>query len=102
MIFSRRKLAIFGFMTKKPSAVSIADAISVIVIGAFDWKSVSFLVKIPWKSVVFLVFLVGPRAIVLCQDNVQVNDNVTYMPIYMLMFMQHEQTEDVIYKFQPI
>lgn len=91
MIFSRRKLAIFGFMTKKPSAVSIADAISVIVIGAFDWK-----------SVIFLVFLVGPRAIVLCQDNVQVNDNVTYMPIYMLMFMQHEQTEDVIYKFQPI
>ena len=55
-----------------------------------------------WKSVSFLVFLVGPRAIVLCQDNVQVNDNVTYMPIYMLMFMQHEQTEDVIYKFQPI
>ena len=43
-----------------------------------------------------------PRAVVLCQDNVQVNDNVTYMPIYMLMFMQHEQTEDVIYKFQPI
>ena len=113
MIFSRRKLAIFGFMTKKPSAVSIADAISVIVTSVFDWKSVSFLVKIPWKSVlfmvkmhwksvIFLVFLVGPRAIVLCQDNVQVNDNVTYMPIYMLMFMQHEQTEDVIYKFQPI
>ena len=43
-----------------------------------------------------------PRAIVLCQDNVQVNDNVIYLPIYMLMFMQHEQTEDVVYKFQPI
>ena len=43
-----------------------------------------------------------PRAIVLCQDNVQVNDNVTYLPIYLLMFMQHEQTEDVIYKFQPV
>jgi hypothetical protein len=43
-----------------------------------------------------------PRAIVLCQDNVQVNDNVTYLPIYMLMFMQHEQKEDVIYKFQPM
>jgi hypothetical protein len=42
------------------------------------------------------------RAIVLCQDNVQVNDSVTYLPIYMLMFMQHEQTEDVIYKFQPV
>ena len=35
-------------------------------------------------------------------DNVQVNDNVIYLPIYMLMFMQHEQTEDVVYKFQPI
>ena len=32
----------------------------------------------------------------------QVNDNVIYLPIYMLMFMQHEQTEDVVYKFQPI
>jgi len=54
-----------------PSAVSIADAISVIVTSVlFDWKSVSFLVKIPWKSVlfmvkipwksvIFLVFLVG-------------------------------------------
>ncbi len=43
-----------------------------------------------------------PRAIVLCQDNVQVNGNVTYLPIYMLMFMQHEQADNVIYKFQPI
>ena len=43
-----------------------------------------------------------PRAIVLCQDNVQVVDKITYLPIYMLMFMQHEQTEDVIYKFQPV
>ena len=43
-----------------------------------------------------------PRAIVFCQDNVQINDNVTYLPIYMLMFMQHEQTEEVVYKFQPI
>ena len=43
-----------------------------------------------------------PSAIVLCQDNVQINDNVTYLPIYMLMFMQHEQTEEVVYKFQPI
>lgn len=43
-----------------------------------------------------------PHAIVLCQDNVQVNDKVTYLPIYMLMFMQHERTEDVVYKFQPL
>lgn len=43
-----------------------------------------------------------PRAIVLCQDNLQVNANVTYLPIYMLMFMHHEQTEDVIYRFQPV
>ena len=75
---------------------------SVIFMVKMHWKSVLFMVKMHWKSVIFLVFLVGPRAIVLCQDNVQVNDNVTYMPIYMLMFMQHEQTEDVIYKFQPI
>ena len=46
--------------------------------------------------------MIERKANVLCQDNVQVNDNVTYLPIYMLMFMQHEQTEDVIYKFQPI
>ena len=43
-----------------------------------------------------------PRAIVLCQDNVQVSERVIYLPIYMLMFMQHEQTENVIYKFQPV
>ena len=43
-----------------------------------------------------------PRAIVFCQNNVQVVDKVTYLPIYMLMFMQREQTKEVIYKFQPV
>jgi len=43
-----------------------------------------------------------PHAIVLCQDNVHVVEKVTYLPIYMLMFMQHEQMEDVIYKFQAL
>lgn len=28
------------------------------------------------------------HAVVLCQDNVQVNGKVVYLPIYMLMFMQ--------------
>ena len=55
-----------------------------------------------WNNVMANEEYAIPRAIVLCQDNVQVNDNVTYLPIYMLMFMQHEQTEDVIYIFQPI
>ena len=31
------------------------------------------------------------RAIVLCHDNVQVEDDVTYMPIYMTMFMKKYQ-----------
>lgn len=42
------------------------------------------------------------KAVVLCQDNVKVVGKVLYLPIYMLMFMQHEQVADVIYKFQPI
>ena len=42
------------------------------------------------------------EAVVFCNDNVRAKDNVLYCPIYMLMFMQHEQTEDVIYKFQPV
>ena len=43
-----------------------------------------------------------PHAVVLCQDNVQVNGKVVYLPIYMLMFMHQTKVEDVIYRFQPI
>jgi predicted AAA+ superfamily ATPase len=39
------------------------------------------------------------KAIVLCHDNVQEDGAVTYMPIYMTMFMQQRQkTEPIIYK----
>ena len=39
------------------------------------------------------------RAIVLCHDNVQVEDDVTYMPIYMTMFMKkHQNKESLVYK----
>lgn len=39
------------------------------------------------------------RAIVLCHDNVQVEDDVTYMPIYMTMFMKkHQNREPLVYK----
>ena len=39
------------------------------------------------------------RAIVLCHDNVQVEDDVTYMPIYMTMFMKkHQNKEPLVYR----
>ena len=39
------------------------------------------------------------RAIVLCHDNVQVEAHVTYMPIYMTMFMKkYQEQEPLIYK----
>lgn len=39
------------------------------------------------------------RAIVLCHDNVQVEDDVTYMPIYMTMFMKkYQNREPFVYK----
>lgn len=37
------------------------------------------------------------QAVVLCNDNLSVDDRITYMPIYMLMFFQKELTEDVRY-----
>ena len=40
-----------------------------------------------------------PWAIVFCHDNVQVNDKVVYLPIYMTMFLQQTKTEEAIYKF---
>lgn len=39
------------------------------------------------------------RSIVLCNDNVHVKDNIMYMPIYMIMFLQrHRRMEQMIYK----
>ena len=40
-----------------------------------------------------------PLAIVFCQNNVQTNDKVVYLPIYMTMFLQQTKTEETIYKF---
>ena len=40
-----------------------------------------------------------PQAIILCQDNVQTNEKVVYLPIYMTMFLKQTKTEETIYKF---
>lgn len=39
-----------------------------------------------------------PEALVLCNGNVKVDGKVVYMPIYMLMFLEKEQTVNVTYK----
>ena len=39
-----------------------------------------------------------PEALVLCNGNVSVDGKVVYMPIYMLMFLEKEQTVNVTYK----
>ena len=39
------------------------------------------------------------RSIVLCNDNVHLEDDIMYMPIYMIMFLQrHRRMEQMIYK----
>ena len=40
-----------------------------------------------------------PLALVFCNDNVQVNNKVVYLPIYMTMFLQQTKAEEAIYKF---
>ena len=40
-----------------------------------------------------------PKAFVFCQENIQVKDRLVYLPIYMLMFFQHEQNDDLTYRF---
>lgn len=40
-----------------------------------------------------------PNAIVFCQENIQVKNRLVYLPIYMLMFLQHEQNNDLTYQF---
>ena len=39
-----------------------------------------------------------PEALVLCNGNVSVDGKVVYMPVYMLMFLEKEQTVNVTYK----
>lgn len=40
-----------------------------------------------------------PKAIVFCQENVQVKERLVYLPIYMTMFLLHEKDEDLTYYF---
>ena len=40
-----------------------------------------------------------PKAIVFCQENIQIKNRLVYLPIYMLMFLQHEQNNDLTYHF---
>ena len=39
-----------------------------------------------------------PEALVLCNGNVSVDGKVVYTPIYILMFLEKEQTVNVTYK----
>ena len=43
-----------------------------------------------------------PKAFVFCQENIQVKNRLVYLPIYMLMFFQHEQNNDLAYQFDLI
>ena len=36
-----------------------------------------------------------PESLVLCNDNYSIKDNVTYVPIYMVMFIHKEQSMDL-------
>ena len=38
-----------------------------------------------------------PEAIVLCNDNYSIKEKVAYVPIYMMMFIQKEQSADLKY-----
>ena len=40
-----------------------------------------------------------PKAFVFCQENIQAKNRLVYLPIYMLMFLQHEQNHDLTYRF---
>lgn len=40
-----------------------------------------------------------PKAVVLCQENVQTAGNVIYLPIYLVMFLEKEKATDIIHTF---
>ena len=40
-----------------------------------------------------------PKAFVFCQENIQVKNRLVYLPVYMLMFLQHEQNDELTYQF---
>lgn len=40
-----------------------------------------------------------PQAMVLCNQNIEVEEKIVYMPIYMLMFLKKKEISDTIYPF---
>lgn len=40
-----------------------------------------------------------PQAMVFCNQNIEVQDKIVYLPIYMLMFLKKKEIGDTIYKF---
>ena len=40
-----------------------------------------------------------PKAFVFCQENTQIKGRLVYLPIYMIMFLQHEKNDDLTYQF---
>ena len=40
-----------------------------------------------------------PKAFVFCQENTQIKGRLVYLPIYMIMFLQNEKNDDLIYQF---
>ena len=39
-----------------------------------------------------------PKALVFCQENTQIKDRLVYLPIYMTMFLQHENNDELTYQ----
>ena len=42
-----------------------------------------------------------PSALVFCQGNLEVKERVTYLPIYMIAFLEQMSVDNIIYKFDP-
>lgn len=38
-----------------------------------------------------------PKALVFCQENTQIKGRLVYLPIYMTMFLQHENNDELTY-----
>jgi hypothetical protein len=41
----------------------------------------------------------GKLDFVVLPENIQIKNRLVYLPIYMLMFLQHEQNNDLTYQF---
>lgn len=40
-----------------------------------------------------------PKALVFCQENIMIKERLVYLPIYMIMFLQHDMNDDITYRF---